>query len=263
MTPLHSVLAAAEGGGGPGLLVLGMFGLVAAVAVFGWLRERQRRQQRDAYAAANGWEQLHPGRVTNELMSLLPTSSGSFRERVTWAARVPTEREGTLIVCDYSYKTRKSSGSSRSGSRSKTRTHRKAAAVHRSPASLPALELRRKGLFGSIVSALSSRTVEVESAAFNKRFLVLAKDQRSAIAILDARTQERLLELDPEDVQLKWGNIVVVDSSRRKGEDGAPQHVALAAVCEAVQEGVPDWVSHDVAEDAADPDWNVKEPDAV
>ncbi len=255
MSALAPLLATATGPGDGAVLPLAFIAVFAVVALAAFVRDRRRRKKRDAYAAEQGWELVDKQQATRELMPLLPTSSGSFRERVTWAARVPYEGEGDCVVCDYRYSYRSGSGRNR-----KTKTQRKAAAVVFAAAPLPALELRRKGLFGAIREALSSRAIEVESADFNKRFLVLAKDQQAAVAVLDARTQERLLALDPEDVQVKWRSIVVVDKAQRAGGD-TPQHATLLEVCEAVEEGVPDWVRHDLSEESLAPDWDTKELD--
>jgi hypothetical protein len=77
------------------------------------------------------------------------------------------------------------------------------------PRPLGPVEIRREGLGDRIVRALGAQDIEIEHAAFNRRYRVRAGDPKLAVDLLNPRTVERLLAHQDASMRLADGWAVV------------------------------------------------------
>ena len=212
----------------------------------------QRRAARDKLATEQGWQPVDGGWLNQHVLPVLPRSSGAYRERITWGVHCPPkDGDPAVVLCDYQFWTRTSSGSRNGRNRSRSKTHRRSAAWLVSPVPLPAISIARSGLVSKALAAVGSRGLEVESAEFNRAFRVTAKNHRVAVAVLSPQTQARLLELEPNSLHVKNGRVVSVDGKPAKTE----RYADLRDSALAIVHGVPEWVEQELTGEDAMPDW--------
>ena len=235
-----------------------IFGAVLVALVGGLVLRWRQRKARDELAATEGWEPVDRSWVRAHVLPRLPRSGGAFGERVTWAVKCPgADGDPDVVLVDYQYKTRSRSRGRDGRSRSSTKTHRRSAAVLHNPTPLPAMSIKRSGIFGRVLSAVGARGLEVESADFNRAFRVTAKNHRVAVAVLSAETQARLLELEPDALHVQHGWVLSVDTKRAK-PDRYPQ---LRDCTLTIVHGIPGWVVEELTTDDSAPDWALEEED--
>ena len=255
MVPIAQVSVNLDGALG-GLIPLLIFGVVIAGIVGGLILRWRQRKARDELAAAEGWEPIDRHWVRAHVLPRLPRSSGAFGERITWAVKCPgRDGDPDVVLCDYQYKTRSHSRNRNGRSRNNTQTHRRSAAILHNPTPLPAMSIKRSGLLGKVLSAVGARGLEVESADFNRKFRVTAKNHRVAVAVLSPETQARLLEFEPDSLHVQHGWVLSVDSNRAK-----PQRYPQLRDCTlTIIHGIPGWVVEELTTDDSAPDWELEE----
>lgn len=244
------VLLIGVGTGSGALLALG---LAAGVVVGGWAlwdsaqRARHRRELA-TFAATHGWQFEPATTAYTGRFSGLPFESG-VRRRQEDVLR-GSFAGAQCATYTHVYETQRRQTSTRnysdallldealfgalmvheSGSRSQTQTFQ--VTLVELPVTLPRLDLVPEGLGTHAAKAFGGSDVDVESHAFNRRWRVIASDQRYAHAILDPRMIDRLLQSDLEglSIRIDGGAMLLWSPGRRGTEDLARRLSALTSV---------------------------------
>ncbi|WP_144016184.1 DUF3137 domain-containing protein [Demequina sp. NBRC 110052] len=233
-------------------LLLGL-GLAAGIVVGAWAlwdsaQRSRHRKELATFAATHGWQFEPATTAYTGRFSGLPFESG-VRRRQEDVLR-GTFAGAQCATYTQVYETQRRQTSTRnysdallldealfgallaheSGSRSQTQTFH--VTLVELPVTLPRLDLVPEGVGTHAAKAFGGSDVDVESHAFNRRWRVIASDQRYAHAILDPRMIDRLLQSDLEGVSLRidGGAVLLWSPGRRGTEDLARRLSVLTSV---------------------------------
>lgn len=213
------------------VVVAGLVGWAA------WQWEVKHREALTALATARGWSFTERDDDVLAGFGGAPFGTGSRRR----ARNVLRGRHGDrdMVAFDFSYQTSRSNAN---GSRS-SQTHRFTVCALTLPARVPELELTGENALTRIGGALGMADLELESEAFNRRYVVRAADARFAYDVLHSRTIQALLDRPTTDVRMSGDAVVSWDSGRQTPEHllATLDHLALLV------DGVPEWVWRDRA----------------
>ena len=236
-------------------------GVFAAVVIGGQIANRRRskgskkmREERDALAAREGWELQPVDDIAAHVLPYLPMKSGAKNPRLLWAAHAHgTDETPDVLVCDYRYITEQHTKNG-----TKRVTHNEVGALMHPKFAMPAVEIaRRPKIIGGIIESMRSSTVDVESAEFNQRFMVFAKDKRKAIALLRPEIQQQLLELEPWDIRSEFYRVVAHEPySRGVGKDALCKHERLYRTVTVLANATPGWLMREITEEDTVPNWD-------
>lgn len=214
-----------------------LFAVVAvALLVGGFVLEQKRRERVMLFARNRGW------RFAGEDPSLVdrwagdPFGKGERRRARHVLTGVESGRPFTAF--DYRYVTR----STDSKGHSTTTTHRFGVCAVPLPVALGTVEVRPEDLFTRAAAAVGLMpSVDLESEAFNRRFLVRASDRKLASDVLSPRTMQFLLSARPEAWRLQDAHIL----SWHPGRLDPAEVVRTCAVLGRVLDGIPSFVWKD------------------
>ena len=219
------------------LLVVGVVVLVV-VAVVGYQLEQKRRDRVLAYALGRAW------RFDGEDPSLVDAWPGEpFGEGDNRRARsVLTGQESgrSFVAFDYSYQTHTNTSKGR-----RTTTHRYAVCVVPLPTALGVVAVLPENLLTRAAGAVGvSSDIDLESAAFNRRFRVRARNAKLASDVLPPRTMDYLVGLPADTVpafRLQGTHVIAWRDGRLEPADV----VRTCAVIDRVIDGIPSFVWRD------------------
>jgi hypothetical protein len=80
---------------------------------------------------------------------------------------------------------------------------------------VPALLIRREGIFDALKSVMGFDDIDFESAEFSKRFYVKSSDKRFAFDVIHPKMMEFLLASYPSAIDICEGQCCICDGSRR------------------------------------------------
>lgn len=225
------------GGPNPVVLVL-VVGLVVMGAALAWSVVSHRKHQAalDAWLAPRGWSRQLPDRSLASRWRGSPFGTGDNRNVKDVLSGSFQSHALTSFV--YSYET----SSTDSDGKRTTTTHTFHVVTLALPGFLPDLEVAPESIGSRLATAFGKVDLDVESAEFNKRYVVRATDLAVGHAILHPRLIERLLR----DDRVAWrieGTTVLTWSPGRTDLQRLDARIALlAAIADAVPRHV--WLDH-------------------
>jgi hypothetical protein len=207
------------------LLIPLIAALVIGLLIFGWWREKKRREAFEALARRLGMSYMRKDRgLAGAYGFLNRAAQGSNR----YAFNILRGEYDGRPVClfDYHYETY----STDSKGRRKTHHHYLSFFVLHDTATYPELTIVREGFFDKIGQAIGFDDIDFESSEFSKAFAVRSKDKKFAYDICHTRMMEYLLQnrdlsieveancvslsftsrVDPDDVERRLGQLVAV-----------------------------------------------------
>jgi hypothetical protein len=208
---------------------------VLAVGAVAWHLERRRGEAVRALCLERGWEyRSRDDSMVGRFAPFFPLfRAGHGRRHCRHVIRPRTAGAGPTFA-DYSYVERSSDPK---GHRTE-RTVRHAVAVAELPGWLPNVRLGPETLLTRVGSAVGFTDIEVESAAFNRRFRIRSKSRADAFDILHPRAIELLLA-QPYDVWEVHGNLLLV---ARPGRWKVGEYGPAAVMMDAFVQQIPEYV---------------------
>lgn len=170
--------------------------LAIAFKIVSFIRDRKRREANAQLAQARGFDYRDEDSTLISLGSDEPFNRG-FGRRARGAVR-GTYRERSFVSFGYSYYTESRDSE---GKTSRSYHYYVVTAVDIG-AHLPLIKMTPEGWGDSLVKAFGGRDLEVESAAFNDRWLVWTKEEKVAHAMLAPDMIAQLLKPEYEDFPL-------------------------------------------------------------
>ena len=176
----------------PGVVILFILlgiGLVIALAVWGYLREKKRREAFQALAAQLGFRytQRDDG-IADRYRFLDKLCQGSSR----YAFNIlEGDYEGHYAqVFDYHYETH----STDSKGRRQTHHHHFSFFILQLPKAFPELRIYPEGFFSKVGQMIGFDDIDFESVEFSRAFCVRSTDKKFAYDVCHARMMEYLLQ---------------------------------------------------------------------
>jgi len=229
-----------------GLLLFVAFALVAAaIAYFGWLGAKRRREEFAAFAASQGWQYAAEDSSWVGRWAGRPFGTGDQPRAQNVVTGV---RDGRKIVgFDYSYETYHHDSD---GNRHTT-THRYGVCAMALPVPLPGLEVTAESLFDRMANALGVDDIELESEEFNRRFRVRGEDRKFASDVLHPQLMEVLLRYGDVGWRIEGDTLVCWDD----GKHSPGEVLARLALLDAIADRIPGfvWRDHGADPELADP----------
>jgi len=193
--------------------------LIALVAYHSYQQQKKRREEMGLLAAELGWqfapekdyahddEYAHYEIFRNgHSRYAYNTLVGSFTiDGKPWPAKMG----------DFHYQITTSTGKSTS-----THTYRFSYLILELPyVRVPALLVRREGMFDALKNLFGFDDIDFESAEFSRRFFVKSPDKRFAYDVIHSGMMEFLLRGDPPTVDVENGCCCMSDGSRTWSPD--------------------------------------------
>lgn len=214
--------------------------LIIAVAIFGMLAERKRRNELAAWARANK-------------MSFSPAKNRSADERLRMFGcfqkgssrysfnEITGEWKGRRFWgFDYHYLTR----SRDSKGRTQTHHHNFSAVLLSSPFPLKPLTIRPEHVLDKFVEFFGFDDIDFESAEFSRKFHVKAEDRKWAFDILHTRAMEFLMGAPRFIIELEDGWALAYDVQKFS----VARFTQAAQVLEGLLDRIPDYVRQQQSE---------------
>ena len=176
----------------PGVVVLFIFlgiGLIIALAIWGYLREKKRREAFQALAAQLGFRYTRrDDRISGQYRFLDKLRQGSNR----YAFNIlEGDYEGHYVqVFDYHYETH----STDSKGRRQTHHHYFSFFILQLPKAFPELRIYPEGFFSKLGQMIGFDDIDFESVEFSRAFCVRSTDKKFAYDVCHARMMEYLLQ---------------------------------------------------------------------
>ncbi|MBD7918477.1 hypothetical protein H9657_09330 [Cellulomonas sp. Sa3CUA2] len=220
--------------GGPEVVLLVVVAVVGPVVAWLGNRWQQRRHERlAAWGSLNGWDYVRYDRGLERIQTGVPFSTGDSHAAIEVMRR---DWQGRPAV-SFTYRWVTGTGKERSTSYAHV-------VALRLPAYLPRLEVTAEGVGARLVKLAGGKDLQLELAAFNREYRVVAADERTAHAVLHPRLMERLLRSDalgrPWRIEGTW--LVTWDDGRTDVDRVAGRLMLLGAIADAVPRHV--WQDH-------------------
>lgn len=180
------------------LLFVFFAGVAIALAIFGALQAKKRREELAALAATLGlrFDPEKDWSVDERYPFLTKLNTGLNRYS---ANRLTGSYRGHEVeVFDYHYETH----STDSKGRRSTQHHHFSYFVLHLPERFPELTITREGVLSKIAQTFGYDDIDFESAEFSKKFCVRSGDKKLAYDICHARMMEYLLANDDLNLEL-------------------------------------------------------------
>ena len=215
-----------------GVILFVVFIAVAiAVAVFGHLAAKRRREALGAWAQGHGLT-FSPGRQGG-YDGRFPNYGCLARGSNRYAHNVMQGRfrDRELLAFDYHYETH----STDSKGRRQTHHHHFSAVIAHTDAPLDHLLIRPEGLFDRVKEFFGFDDIDLESAEFSRRFHVGARDKRWAYDVLHPRAMQFLLDSSNFSIQFDGHSAIAWRNRRFAPED----FDAAATALDTLLDGIP------------------------
>jgi hypothetical protein len=180
------------------LLIVTVAAVAIALAIFGTLQAKKRREALAALAASLGLR-FNPEKdrsVDERYAFLRKLNTGSNRYASNRLAG--TYRDHSVEVFDYHFETY----STDSKGRRSTHHHHFAYFILHLPRRFPELTITHEGVLSKLAQAFGYDDIDFESAEFSRKFCVRSRDKRLAYDICHARMMEYLLANDDLNLEL-------------------------------------------------------------
>jgi hypothetical protein len=199
------------------LLFIGLIALAAVGAYFAHLHAKQRREAMAALAAELGWsysaqkDHSHDEQYAN--FEIFRRGHDRAAYNTLTGRRTIEGRDFACRMGDFTYKVTTGSGKHR-----RTTTYNFSYLILHLPfarTDIPALLIRREGMFDKLAGAFGFDDIDFESAEFSRKFHVKSQDKRFAYDVIDPRMMEFLLGGETPTVDLEHGMCCLSDGSSR------------------------------------------------
>ena len=201
------------------LLIVGAVALVIAGAVYHHKKEKERRESLRGLAAELGWSfSHHDDRSHDDLYAHFELFRRGHGRAAYNTLSGPLEIKGRQYDAkagDFTYKVTSGTGKSRRT----TTYHFSYLIVHLPFGQVPALIIRREGMFDRVAGFFGYGSISFESAKFNRRFFVNGDDKKFAYDVLHPRMMEFLMETEPPTIDIEYGRMCLSDGRRRWSRD--------------------------------------------
>lgn len=197
---------------------------IIGIAVVSRRVEKQRREACRALATQHGWTYTEEDPAYINRWDGAPFSAGHGRKAVNV---ITGEHRGRRFVM-FEHRHRSTSSN---GQQTTTRSHWHTIYVVALPASVPALELKPRGLFSGIADLFGVQDIEVGQEEFDKRVRVRGDDEQYARLFLSGGGITHAV-LDLGDLQLRviGAELLAVESGRQITEFGTARLDQLTAL---------------------------------
>ncbi len=207
-----------------------IIGIMTAVMIYAWRREKKRRQILLGWAKRNNWHFRPEKRsdMDSEYPGIKLFDQGHTRQ----ARNIITGHfQGMPVSClDYQYVT--GSGKNRS-------THSFGVVLLQVDHPLIPLQIRRENILDKVGEFLGVDDIDFESAEFSRKFFVKSPDKKWAYDVVHARTMEYLLAA-PSFFNFEFGhNEIMV---YKGGHCDPGQYEQAVDLAEALYDLIPDYV---------------------
>ncbi len=171
------------------LIFVAVVGLVIAVAIFGAMAAKKRREELAALALRLGltYAADKDHSLDDRFGFLNALARGSNRYAYNILSGVYQGHE--VLVFDYHYETH----STDSKGRRQTHHHHFSFFILMLPLSFPELSITREGFLSKIAQAFGYDDIDLESAEFSRAFCVRSKDKKFAYDVCNGQMMEYLL----------------------------------------------------------------------
>lgn len=189
--------------------------LIGGVAYLAWLREKRRRDALADLARSLGWrfdprKDRGHDREYREFEIFRRGHGRVAKNTLTGSLEIAGRRYGARMG-DFRYRVTRGTGDNR-----RTRTYRFSYLIVTLPFDdVPALIIRREGLFDRVAGFFGFGAIDFESAEFSRRFYVNGPDRRFAYAVIDPRMMEFLMRTDPPTIDIEQGRLCLSDGRTR------------------------------------------------
>jgi hypothetical protein len=214
--------------------------LVVAVAVFGYLQAKQRRETLAAYAAGRGWTYTEQDPSLLDRFQGDPFQQGQDREAFNVLRGSVDGRP--IVAFDYQYVTTSTATDAQGHSHTERHTHPFSVVGVNTGAVMPALSVTPEGMVGRFFGRLTNSDIELESEAFNRAFTVHCPSRRFASDVLHPRMMEMLLKWPDLAWRFDSDSLLAV----RSGSHDIPELEAKLAALDAILDNIPDFVWKEV-----------------
>lgn len=191
----------------PAIVIVLFVSAFVALAIYGQVREKKRREAFTAQARQLGL--AYYGEMTASQLALQYASLELFdrgnRGRKGKHVMAGQVQGYTVMTCAYQYTVESGSGKNRSSST----YHRGLAMLYLGLSHAPRLMIRHEGLFDKLGGWFGLDDIDFESDAFSRRYFVKCTNKRFAYKLIDPRMMEMLLRYDKFQWELSGGWIAV------------------------------------------------------
>lgn len=192
------------------LVIIAIVGIFVALAIFGHLQAKKRREALAAWASGlglrfnegkdHGFDERYPE------FNCLRSGSNRYAYNIIDGEY----RARQVMAFDYHYETH----STDSKGRRQTHHHHFSAVIIRTDIPLKPLLIRSENIFDKIGSVFGFDDIDFESAQFSREFHVSSPDRRWAYDVLHARAMEYLLNQPRRSIEFDTRHVIAWRSGR-------------------------------------------------
>ena len=223
-----------------GLAIVAVIALFIAIAVFGWLAAKKRREAIAALAAQRGWTYVQRDDRWCQSFDGSPFGQGHNRKATNVLSGQYDGRP--FVSFDYVYYTTETSTDSKGNTTTHEEAHNFGISGLDMGAAFPALEVTPEGMLGRFIGRLTNRDIELESEDFNRAFTVHCPDRKFASDVLHPRMMEYLLAHQDQAFRFDGTWILNVDNGNAKIEEIEPR----LALIDGIVDQIPEFVWKEV-----------------
>jgi len=194
------------------LFVVFGFGLVAVVALLGYLSAKKRREELAGLAAQRGWKYTARDDSWAERFDGPPFGLGHNRQAANVLQGAFDGRD--FVAFDFVYHTTETSHGPNNTTSTREQSHAFSIIALSTGASFPRLRVTPEGLVGRFLGRLTNTDIELESEEFNRAFTVNCEDRKFATDVLHPRMMEYLLTMPDVAWDLRDGFLVIAEPGR-------------------------------------------------
>ncbi|MEM8738661.1 MAG: hypothetical protein AAGG38_09320 [Planctomycetota bacterium] len=225
--------------------LLGFFGLVVLLAVFGHRQKKKRRDALAAWAAAQGLS-FTPDK-DHGFDDRFPAFRSLQRGRNRYAFNlVQGDFEGRqLYAFDYHYETTSRSTDSKGRTQTRTRHHTFSAVILTPNLTLRPMLIRPEGFGDRIAGFFGKNDLDFESAQFSRRYHVSSPDRRFAYDVLHQRAIQRLLDAPNHTLEFSPHHVL---ATRRKRRLKPTELLETVRLVDGILDDLPDYLRQQLRE---------------
>lgn len=200
---------------GLGAILLPIFLVVIAlVAYYGYLQQKKRREALGALAAELGWQFVPDSDYSHdeEYANFAIFRQGHSRcaYNTLFGSITIDGKSCPVKMGDFLYKVTTSNGKTTT-----THTYRFSYLILELPyLGVPALLIRREGMFDAVKNLFGFDDIDFESAEFSRKFFVKSPDKRFAYDVIHSGMMEFLLAGNPPTIDIERGRCCLSDGKK-------------------------------------------------
>ncbi|MDQ2755760.1 MAG: hypothetical protein M3Y71_04245 [Actinomycetota bacterium] len=234
------------------VLIVLLFAVGVALAVWQWRSRVELLRQRAALAVASGWTFVPDAPEMVDAWPCDPFGTGKGRRAENCVSG--TSRGVPFSCFEYHYYTESHSTDAQGNRTTSRHNHRFDVAVLHLRANVPDLALQPQGAFSRLLDAFGGKDIDLEWETFNRAYRLICADRKFAFDTFGARTMEYLVAQGAVRFCLTGGDALVYREGRGTdpaiwgpGDPGTPvdRSPAPLDVVLTVLRGIPPFVWQD------------------